>query len=156
MELHEPFTHDEIVKLIDAGEMRIDRNWFDESRARARLGGWRVDSLSDLKTEEQNRLLHRREYYVSQFLAMEAADKKGGPHRSADREGNHRYRGPSSHRWNPLRRLDQGQAPALYAPNLAPLAKERHYENGQRSVVALRTRHRHSGNPLSEHRSGRS
>ncbi|QLH71642.1 Mu transposase C-terminal domain-containing protein [Rhodopseudomonas palustris] len=144
VELHEPFTHEEIVKLIDSGEMRIDRNWFEESRARARLMAG-VDSLSDLKTEEQNLLL-RREYYVSQFLAMEAADK-------------------TVTRTDPqikkaiidieVRRLTDGTRCDVWIKDKRPPSPRtlrrwlKHYEDGQRNVIALRTRHRHSGNPIS-------
>ncbi|PYF01820.1 putative transposase [Rhodopseudomonas faecalis] len=144
VELHEPFTHEEIVKLIDAGEMRIDRNWFEESRARARLMAG-VDSLSNLKTEEQNLLL-RREYYVSQFLAMEAADNKVT-------------------RTDPqikkaiidieVSRLTDGTRCDVWIKDKRPPSPRtlrrwlKHYEDGQRNVIALRTRYRHSGNPIS-------
>jgi putative transposase len=37
VDLHEHFTHDEIVKLIDAGEMSIEKNWHQESPAPPRL-----------------------------------------------------------------------------------------------------------------------
>jgi putative transposase len=144
VDLHEHFTHEEIVKLIDAGEMRIDRNWFDESRARARLMAG-VDSLADLKTEEQNLLLHR-EYYVSEFLKMEAADKDVKRTDVAIRKAIVRIE---------VNRLTDGTRCDVWIKDKRPPSSRtlrrwlKNYEDGARNVVALRTKHRHSGNPLS-------
>lgn len=73
VDLHEELTHQEIKTFIDAGEMSIDRNWYDTGRATARLLAG-VNNLSDLPATEQFEL-RRREYYVTSFLKLEAADK---------------------------------------------------------------------------------
>lgn len=144
VELHEHFTHAEIVKLIDAGELRIDRKWYDESRAKARLMAG-VDSLTDLRTEEANELL-RREYYVSQFLTMEAADKAV---KRTDASIKRTIIEIEMNRPTGGMRCDQwvrGKKPPS-ARNFRRWLKN--YEEGGRNVVALRTKHRFSGNALS-------
>ncbi|MGM4905998.1 Mu transposase C-terminal domain-containing protein [Tardiphaga sp. 866_E4_N2_1] len=144
VDLHEHFTHEEIVKLIDAGEMRIDRKWFDESRARARLMAG-VDSLADLKTEEQNLLLHR-EYYVSEFLKMESANKDVKRTDDAIRKAIVRIE---------VNRLTDGTRCDVWIKDKRPPSARtfrrwlKNYEDGARNVVALRTKHRLCGNPLS-------
>jgi len=72
-ELHEVFTHAQIKQLIETNEIAVDRNWFEEGRAKARLTAG-VSSLSELPREEANDLM-RREYYVVKFLKREAMDK---------------------------------------------------------------------------------
>ncbi|WP_441280408.1 Mu transposase C-terminal domain-containing protein [Tardiphaga sp. 862_B3_N1_1] len=144
VELHEHFTHEEIVKLIDAGEMRIDRNWFDEPRARARLLAG-VDSLADLKTEEQNLLLHR-EFYVSQFLLLEDADKDIKRTDAAIKTAIARIE---------VNRLTDGKRCDVWITDKRPPSARtfrrwlKRYEDGARNVVALRTKHRLCGNPSS-------
>lgn len=73
IELRESFSHEEIKALIDAGEMSIDRGWFEDGRATARLLAG-VNNLSDLPSSEVFEM-RRREYYVTEFLKREAADK---------------------------------------------------------------------------------
>ncbi|WP_441277181.1 Mu transposase C-terminal domain-containing protein [Tardiphaga sp. 172_B4_N1_3] len=72
-ELREELTHKQIKELIDAGEMSIDRNWYESGRANARLLAG-VNTLSDLPAAEVFEM-RRREYFVTNFLKREAADK---------------------------------------------------------------------------------
>lgn len=144
VQLHEEFTHAEIAKLIDAGELRIDRNWYDDSRAKARLMAG-VDSLTDLKMEEANELL-RREYYVSQFLAMEAADKAVKRTDVSIKKAIIQIE---------MNRLSDGARCDQWIKDKRPPSARnfrrwlKNYEEGGRNIVALRTKHRFSGNMLS-------
>ncbi|MGM4886095.1 Mu transposase C-terminal domain-containing protein [Tardiphaga sp. 11_C7_N12_6] len=145
VELHEQFTHEEIVKLIDAGELRIDRKWYDETRAKARLMAG-VDSLTELKVPEANELL-RREYYVSQFLAMEAADKQV---KRTDVSIKRAIIEIELNRPTSGQRCDRNVT-AKCAPSPRTFRRWlKNYEDGGGNVVALRTRHRFSGNKNSK------
>lgn len=145
VDLHEHFTHAEIVKLIDAGDMSIEKNWHDDCRAYSRLLAG-VNSLTDLRKDEADQLI-RREFYVTQFLMREAADKA-------------------------VKRTDECIKRTILEIELALMAKKgrfdtkgkeqksppspralrrwiKAYEDGARDVLSLRTRHRFSGNTMS-------
>lgn len=72
-ELHETFTHQQIRDLIAANVIRIDRGWFEEGKARARLIAG-VSSLNQLPVAEANEML-RKQYYLDEFLKREGLDK---------------------------------------------------------------------------------
>ncbi|MBN8978639.1 MAG: DDE-type integrase/transposase/recombinase [Rhizobiales bacterium] len=72
-ELHETFTHQQIHDLLAANVIRIDRGWFEEGRARARLLAG-VSSLNELPIDEANEMLWRQ-YYLDAFLKREGMNK---------------------------------------------------------------------------------
>lgn len=72
-ELHKTFTHQQIRDLIAANVIRIDRGWFEEGKARARLIAG-VSSLTEIPIAEANKML-RQQYYLDEFLKREGRDK---------------------------------------------------------------------------------
>lgn len=73
-EMHETFSHTQVRELIATNLIRIDRGWFEEGRARARLIAG-VSDLTHLSVVEANQML-RQQYYIDEFLKLEKRDKK--------------------------------------------------------------------------------
>ncbi|WP_315810671.1 Mu transposase C-terminal domain-containing protein [Bradyrhizobium sp. SZCCHNR3107] len=143
-ELHEDLTHDQIKRLIDSSALRIDRDWYEEGNARARLIAG-VDSLSDLPREEANELI-RREYFVTEFLKREANDKN--------------VKRTDASIWETILSIDASrlqrnarcdQALKRRKPPSARTFRRwlSAYEKDGFNVLALRNRYRNSGNPYS-------
>jgi putative transposase len=146
IELREPFTHDEIKALIDAGEMSIDVDWYEHSHATARLLAG-VNNVSDLAGAELFQI-RRREYYVTEFLKREAANKTikrtdaGIGVALRDIEADRPKLKSACNR----KRLDQWP-PAPSARNFRRWLKT--YEDRGAQTLALRMKHRQCGNRLS-------
>lgn len=146
VELRESFTHAEIKALIDAGEMSIDHDWYEHSHATARLLAG-VNSLSDLTSAELFQV-RRREYYVTQFLMREAADKTvkrtdaGIAAALRDIEADRPKQKSACNR----KSLDKWP-PQPSARNFRRWLKT--YEDRGAKVLSLRMKHRQCGNRLS-------
>lgn len=146
IELSETFTHAEIKALIDAGEMSIDVDWHEKCHAEARLFAG-VNNVSDLAGTELFQI-RRREYYVTQFLMREAADKAV---KRTDASINSCLLLIEAHRPKlksacNRKNLDQWP-PVPSARNFRRWLKA--YEHRGRQILALRMEHRHCGNRLS-------
>ncbi|WP_441255870.1 Mu transposase C-terminal domain-containing protein [Tardiphaga sp. 285_C5_N1_2] len=150
VDLHEHFTHDEIVKLIDAGEMSIEKNWHQESRAHARLLAG-VNDISDLRDDEAEKLI-RREFYVTQFLLREAADKSvKRTDECIKRVMRETFLAlvDQDNRFDKSKKKEKNKCPERYPSPRALRRWLKAYESGSRDALSLRTRHRFSGNPIS-------
>src|SRR5262245_21710172 len=143
-ELHQNLTHQQLREAIDANIIRIDRNWYDEGRARARLMAG-VSSLNELPRREANEMLRQR-HYIDEFLKREAVDKKI-------------TRTDASFE-NVLKQIDADRPTEGKRCDVAVESKPRpsartfrrwlkRYEAGGYDVLALRSRIRHRGNRVS-------
>jgi putative transposase len=143
-ELVEFFTHEQLRELIDSNTIRVDRRWYEEGRAKARLLAG-VTSLNELPKAELEEVM-RRNYYVDEFLKREANDKKV---KRTDSSIKSTLATIDSDRPKDGARCDQARE-----THGTPSARTFRrwlamYEDGGFDPLALRTRYRNSGNPFS-------
>jgi putative transposase len=143
-ELNQNFTHQQIKQALDANLIRIDRGWYEEERARARLMAG-VSSLAELPRDEVNEML-REQYYCDEFLKREALDKKV---KRTDASIAKTLQAIDAERPVEGQRCDR---PVQTKPR--PSARTfrrwlRLYEVGGYDILALRKKHRNSGNRVS-------
>jgi putative transposase len=139
-ELNQTFTHQQLKEALDANIIRIDRGWYEEGRARARLMAG-VSSLAELPRDDANEVL-RQKYYLDEFLKREAADKKVT---RTDASIEKTLKQIDAERPTEGQRCDR---PVERKPRPSPRTLRRwlkRYEAGGYDVLALRKRHRNSG-----------
>lgn len=147
VELRDELTHKQIKELIDAGEMSIDRNWYESGRASARLLAG-VNTLADLPPEEVFEL-RRREYYVTNFLKREAADKTVKRTDESIKDAIAKIEAARPKMEAPCNRPNPDQWPK--PPSARSFRRWlKQYENHGANTLALRNKYRFCGNRISQ------
>jgi putative transposase len=142
--LNQNFTHQQIKEALDTNIIRIDRGWYEEGRARSRLMAG-VSSLNELPREEANEML-RQNFYLDEFLKREASDKKV---KRTDASIAKTLQAIDAERSIEGQRCDR---PVQTKPRPSARTFRRWlklYEVGGYDVLALRKKHRNSGNRIS-------
>ncbi|MDA9509427.1 hypothetical protein XI09_33285 [Bradyrhizobium sp. CCBAU 11386] len=142
--LNQTLTHQQLKDALKANMIRVDRGWFQEGRARARLMAG-VSSLSELPLREANELL-REQFYCDEFLRREARDPQV---KRTDESIKRTLQVIDAERPTEGQRCDR-----MLVTKPRPSARTfrrwlRKYEDGAFDVLALRGNHRDSGNRMS-------
>ncbi|WP_398468949.1 Mu transposase C-terminal domain-containing protein [Tardiphaga sp.] len=143
-QLHESFSHDRIRELLQVGAMRIERGWYHEDRAKARLFAG-VNSMAQLPPTEQKQIF-RRHHYVTEFVRRETSE--GSKVKRTDASIAIALKAIDDD-FAPTGRCDQPRT-----VHKRPCARTfrrwlKSYEKHGADPLALRTLHRRCGNQLS-------